>query len=105
RDTVGEWLGDSYLPGALAGSSAAMCLQFTPVPIPDDAPADVPRVAEDDRRILQLYFLDRDPADVWTAEFGRVEQAIGDTGKATVVWASPFIPTIPGTDTYTDQLW
>ena len=26
-------------------------------------------------------------------------------GKGTVVAALPFIPTIPGTDTYTDMLW
>jgi hypothetical protein len=26
-------------------------------------------------------------------------------GKGTVVAALPFIPTIPGTDTYTDKLW
>jgi hypothetical protein len=104
RDAVGEWLRDEHLPKALAGSSAAMCLQFTPVPIPDEAPADIPRVAEDDRRILQLYFLDRDPAEVWSDEFARLDDAIGASGKATFVWASPFIPTIPGTDMYTDQL-
>ena len=27
------------------------------------------------------------------------------TGLATLLWAGPFIPIIPGTDTYTDQLW
>ena len=36
-------------------------------------------------------------------------QALADsveaTGQGSVVYASPFIPTIPGTDTYTDQLW
>ena len=26
-------------------------------------------------------------------------------GKGTVIAALPFIPTIPGTDTYTDKLW
>jgi len=28
-----------------------------------------------------------------------------ESGKGTVVAALPFIPTIPGTDTYTDKLW
>ncbi|HEX9234945.1 MAG TPA: hypothetical protein VF972_01555, partial [Actinomycetota bacterium] len=46
REGVGEWFRDDHLPKVLAGSAAAMCLQFTPVPIPEDAPADVPRVAE-----------------------------------------------------------
>jgi hypothetical protein len=105
RDAAGDWFRDEHLPKALVGSSAAMALQFTPVPIPDDAPADVPRVAEDDRRILQMYFLDRDPGEVWDQEFAGLAQTVGEGGKARVVWASPFIPTVPGTDTYTDQLW
>ena len=105
RDQVGERLRDDYLSKALTGSSAAMCLQFTPVPIPDDAPADVPRVAADERRILQMYFLDRDPAEVWKDEFARLDEAIAESRQAKLVWASPFIPTVPGTDTYTDQLW
>jgi hypothetical protein len=28
-----------------------------------------------------------------------------DAGMGEVIWASPFKPTIVGTDTYTDQLW
>jgi hypothetical protein len=62
-------------------------------------------VAEDERRILQMYFLDRDPAEVWDREFAGLEQTVKEGGRARVVWASPFIPTVPGTDTYTDQLW
>ena len=104
RDRVGEWLRSEYLPGKLAESSAAMALGFTPVPIPDDAPADVPRIAEDERRILLLAFLDRHPQEVWEDEFVGQGKAVEAGGLARVIWASPFIPTIPGTDTYTDQL-
>ncbi|MGH2662465.1 MAG: hypothetical protein ACRDH8_06590 [Actinomycetota bacterium] len=104
RDRAAEWLRDEYLPDALDGSSAAMYLAFTPVPVPDDAPADVPRIAEDDRRILLLAFLDRPPDDVWEDEFAPHGKAIEAGGMARSIWAAPFIPTIPGTDTYTDQL-
>jgi hypothetical protein len=52
-----------------------------------------------------MYFLDADPAGTWAEEFAGLDQAIAASGVATLVWASPFIPTIPGTDTYTDQLW
>jgi hypothetical protein len=104
RDRVGDWLLSEYLPGAIAGSSAAMYLAFTPVPIPDDAPADVPRIAEDERRILLLAFLDRTPEDGWEDELAVHGKAIEAGGLATVVWASPFVPTIPGTDTYADRL-
>jgi hypothetical protein len=30
---------------------------------------------------------------------------VAASGAGTVRWASPFVPTVPGTDRYTDQLW
>jgi hypothetical protein len=30
---------------------------------------------------------------------------VAASGLGTVHWAGPFIPTIPGTDIYTDELW
>jgi len=30
---------------------------------------------------------------------------VNDSGLATVRLVAPFIPTIPGTDIYTDELW
>jgi hypothetical protein len=52
-----------------------------------------------------MWFVDRDPADVWEAEFAGLGKQLDATGKARSIFAGPFIPTIPGTDTYTDQLW
>ena len=104
RDRVSEWLRTEHLPGVLEGSDAAMCLAFTPVPIPEDAPEDVPRIAEDQRRILLLAFLDGDPLSAWESDFAPQAGALEASGLGEVVWASPFIPTIPGTDTYTDRL-
>lgn len=104
RDRAAEWFTGEYLPRALQGSAAAMTLGFTPVPIPDEAPADIPRVAEDERRILWLTFLDRNPREVWDAEFAGRGGEIDKSGVARLLFASPLIPTIPGTDTYTDQL-
>ena len=106
RDATAEWLRDEYLPGTLAnGSTAAMCLVFTPVPIPDAAPKDIPRDPSDANRVLLMWFVDRDPADVWEAEFASAAKALDATGRAKTLFAGPFIPTIPGTDTHTDQLW
>ncbi len=31
--------------------------------------------------------------------------SLDGSGEGTVRWASPFVPTVPGTDTYTDRLW
>ncbi len=98
------WLRDDYLPSRLAGGAAAMCLSFSPVPIPDDAPADVPRDPADAERFLLISFLDRDPAEAWAGEFAGLGEDFERSGLARLLWASPFIPTIPGTDTYTDQL-
>ncbi|MCA1833349.1 MAG: hypothetical protein ABR548_06620 [Actinomycetota bacterium] len=105
RARVGAWYRDEYLPNTLAGSAVAMCLYFTPVPIPEDAPADVPRVAGDKQRFVTLWFLDRDPMDVWNDRLAAHGKELERMGLANLLWASPFIPTIPGTDTYTDQLW
>jgi len=105
RDEVGTWLQDEHLPQALSnGSSAAMALVFTPVPIPDNAPPDIPRVAADAQRLMIMWFVDRDPADVWEADFAGLGKALDATGKARTIFVGPFIPTVPGTDTYTDQL-
>ena len=105
RDATAEWLRDEHLPGALAGGSAAMCLVFTPVPIPDEAPADIPRDPNDANRVMLMSFVDRDPADVWEAEFSGIGKSLDATGKVRTLFAGPFIPTVPGTDTYTDELW
>ena len=55
-------------------------------------------------RFLHLYFVDQRPDAVWDATFAGLGAAYEKAG-ATVAFVSPFIPTIPGTDTYTDQLW
>jgi hypothetical protein len=105
REDVDAWYRTEHLPQALEASAAAMCLSFRPVGIPDDAPADVPRVSGDERRFLHLYFLDRDPSDVWEEEFAGHGKELEASGMGRVLLAAPFIPTIPGTDTYTDRLW
>ena len=52
-----------------------------------------------------LYFTDDDPAESWAAFASRGRGVEGERARAGLLWAAPFIPTIPGTDTYTDQLW
>jgi hypothetical protein len=84
------------------GSAAEMCLFFTAVPIPSDAPGDVPRITGDESRFLTLWFLDQSPSEVWTDRFAALGDDVKDTAR--LIWASPFIPTVPGTDTYTDRL-
>ena len=51
-----------------------------------------------------MFFLEEDPRTIWSL-FKDYAEKINSSGLASVVLAAPFIPTIVGTDTYTDQLW
>jgi hypothetical protein len=53
---------------------------------------------------VQLLFLEGDPASSWErvrAYAGRIDGG----GAGRVTFAAPFLATVVGTDTYTDQLW
>jgi hypothetical protein len=65
----------------------------------------VPRGETLDERVLALCFLDDAPGASWDTVFAPLGAALADAGLGTVIWASGFIGTVPGTDTYTDQLW
>jgi hypothetical protein len=104
-EQVGAWYREEYLPSVLPGSAVATVLAFSPLPLLADAPGDVPRAESVDQRLLLLWFLDEEPAGSWDAVFAHQAEAIAGSGLGRVQWASPFIGTVPGTDTYTDQLW
>ena len=89
------------LPGA---GPVALVLRFRGIPLPPDAPVSQPGTDGADGRELQLWFSDTEPAEWWAA-VGDYADAVAESGAGRVLWASPFIPTVPGTDRYTDQLW
>ena len=91
--------------GGGAGDRVASVLGFSPLPLLADAPGDVPRSEQVAERLLLLFFVEDDPTGSWPAVFAGQEQAVADSGLGRVLWASPFIGTVPGTDTYTDLLW
>jgi hypothetical protein len=100
------WLKNDYLPKMMAGSPVAMTLCLRPEALPDDAPAYVPRPPADelDRRYLLLSFLEAEPGTDWPHRFGGFDRALSASGLGTVIYAGPFIPTVPGTDKYVDEL-
>lgn len=103
---VEEWIRTTWASRAFGSSwGPDLIVNATPLPLSDDAPPDVPRVPNADRRFLQIHFCDQDPADDWEEGYGRFGEALEASGFATHVWTSPFIQTVFGTDTYTDQLW
>ncbi len=76
-----------------------------PLPLLDDAPADVPRVANADRRFVQLHFLDHDPELHWGDGWAQFGAQLAASGVATHLWTAPFIQTVFGTDAHADELW
>jgi hypothetical protein len=91
-------------PALAAGSPVALVLSFRGVPLPPDAPVTQPGTEGAEAREMQLWFADAEP-EQWWAAVGDYADAVAESRQGVVRWASPFIPTVPGTDRYTDQLW
>ncbi len=107
-EELSEWLRDGPLPDLLAGSPIAMASSWSPVGRDDDvtdrAPMALGSPPGGGERTLQVFFVESDPSECWDA-FVDYGKAIDADGKASVALAAPFIPTVVGTDTYTDELW
>jgi len=99
------WQRDEHLPGLLPGSPARLVVAADPLPLLIDAPGDVPRTEADDRRQLTLWFLDSSPAEALDGVIARHRKVLEAEGRGRVVASLAFVPTVPGTDTYTDRLW
>jgi len=69
-----------------------------------NAPMDLGMPPGGPDRSVQMFFLDSEPTEVW-GRFHTYADSLAASGLGSVVFAAPFIPTIVGTDTYTDQLW
>jgi hypothetical protein len=56
-------------------------------------------------RFLQLYFSTENPLEVWDDRYASLGDELASSGAGRILFASPFLATVPGTDTYTDELW
>ncbi|MEU6115683.1 hypothetical protein ABZ840_14305 [Streptomyces sp. NPDC047117] len=99
-----EWLRTRQLPARLAGSRTALVTVFRPTPLPADRMAYVAQVAGVDTRLTLLWFLEADPRDCWAHTFEGLDTEVAASGLGRVELVAPFIPTVPGTDRYVDQL-
>jgi hypothetical protein len=104
RTELLEWLRTSHLPARLKNSPAAMVTVFRPTPLPGDRMTYVKQVEGVDTRLTLLWFLQEDPRERWEACFTGLDEAVAESGLGTTSFVAPFIPTVPGTDTYVDQL-
>jgi hypothetical protein len=94
-DDVRDWWQQSGASG--------LCLGFTPIPLPPGAPVSQPGLDRLERRTLLLGFSPDPPAEGWPEHRAACESA-ESRALGQVVWSAPFVPTVPGTDTYTDEL-
>jgi hypothetical protein len=101
RDELVEWFRRERVPAA--GSQVAMGMMFAPMPLPGDKQPYVKDVEGVDDRLTVLWFTEGDPLDAWD-DFAGAGDAVAATGLGRVELMAPFIPTLPGTDEYTDEL-
>jgi hypothetical protein len=94
---VTEWLQGLPCPADVA-------LVGTPLPLRDDRPGDVPDT-QADNRVLIVGWVEGDVLAAWDERATGLGDAFAKAGLGSIVFASPFVSTVPGTDTYTDQLW
>jgi hypothetical protein len=80
-----------------------MTLVFAPNPLPSDRMSYVEDVPGIERRLTLLSFTEVPPDRCWDAFVG-TGAAVEAAGQGRVELAAPFLPTLPGTDTYVDQL-
>lgn len=94
------------LEACLPGSDCSMSLCLSPQPLPDEVPSYVPRVRSEElqRRRLLLHFFDAQPVHCWRSFTASLSTQLQALQVGDIVYAAPFIPTIPGTDRYVDQL-
>ncbi len=97
------WFRDKYLPGFFKRSPVASCATWSPLP-QGEGPMNIPKVERPQLLDMQMYFIDTAAADVMP-KFRKLAEDFAATGLGRIVFASPWLPTVVGTDTYTDQLW
>jgi hypothetical protein len=95
-DQLGRFVAERFAPELELG--------FTPIPLPPDAP--VAQQGQDGLEgcLLNLSFTTAGPAS-WWGEQRAAAVTLEQEGLGQMLWTAPFLPTVPGTDTYTDQLW
>jgi hypothetical protein len=95
-----------HLPGLLAGSPVAIASSWTP-PLEEGAtagaPMDLGSPAGGPERLVQLCFVEGG-TDAALDRLRAYTDDVEAQGRATLLLAAPFIPTVVGTDAYVDEL-
>ena len=101
-----SWYRDEYLPSVLPGSPGRRpCWRSARCRCWRTLPETCPVTTRPSSDCCCCSSSTRRPPESWEAVFAAKATRSAATGLGRVLWASPFIGTVPGTDTYTDQLW
>lgn len=112
RDDLEKWLLGVYLPARVTDNklvSSAMVFRTAP-PDPNinaevlERIGKIHAISNDQRRLTILWFLEKDPREVWEELFVPEGSMVADGGLGEVALVAPFIPAKMGTNTYDDQL-
>jgi hypothetical protein len=95
---------DDWAAWAAATYPRELELGFTAIPLPPNAPVTQQGQDRLDGCVMSLTFSAAAP-DTWWDEQRAAADALERDGLGTMAWTAPFIPTVPGTDRYVDQLW
>jgi hypothetical protein len=108
QDALIEWLDTKAAPSLLSAGGASIASSWTLRRREGDdgatSPMPLGAAGGTQDRVVQLFFVDGATADQWAA-YRDYAHTIDGGGVGTVTFAAPFLPTVVGTDTYTDQLW
>jgi hypothetical protein len=106
RADLDDWLRAEHLPWLhrTPYNPIATSVWFAPRPLPDDKMPDVADVPGVDRRVTLVHFLECDPRDEWDRLFAGSSARVAAGGRAVLQLVAPFIPVLPGTDLYVDEL-
>jgi hypothetical protein len=98
-----DWFRTEGLPAAAdtpIGAGAGWALRQFP-----GTPSTVPAEPGIGTRLVHTAFTTVDPRECWDDVAGDLAQRLEKSGLGTLALAAPFVPTVPGTDTFLDQLW
>ena len=104
-----NWLQVNHLPALLPSCPAAVVIAFTPVPFTQgriEQPG-TPAVAPPQgvgRQLCLLWFLDRDPFVCMPGAFRPHVDELSNSSLGELRFLGAFVPTVPGTDRYVDEL-
>ena len=93
------------VPATLAGGPAAMCVVLEAIPFTQGMNGAALAQPEGvGRRLCLMWFLEEHPAGCVAEVFGPHHRRMAESGAARLLLSAPFVPTVPGTDRYVDEL-